>query len=47
MAALSFHDAVVFEPDDIKAMTIAFDDVCETLKLTATSRQRKLSPYAS
>ena len=42
MAARSFHDAVVFEPDDIKAMTIAFDDVCESLKLDGNVKAKEV-----
>ena len=42
MAARSFHDAAVFEPDDIKAMSIAFDDVCEALKLDGNVKAKEV-----
>jgi hypothetical protein len=30
---LAFRKGGVFEPDDVEAMSVALDDICETLKL--------------
>ena len=41
MAIRSFLHGAVFEPDDIQAMSAAFDDVCKTLNLPKTERHAR------
>jgi hypothetical protein len=34
-------DQSVFQPDDVRAMSVAFDEVCETLKLNGDRQARE------
>ena len=38
---MRLHDSV-FEPDEIKAMSAAFDEVCEALKLQHGSSAKRI-----
>ena len=35
------EDEAVFEPDDIDAMSMALDDVCEVLKLNGSAKAKE------
>lgn len=42
MTTSPFHQQGVFEPNDIKAMTLALDDVCKALKIDGNITAREV-----
>ena len=42
MSMHQYLGGVVFDPKDIKAMTMALDDVCKALRLAADDRGRQV-----
>ena len=46
-AILPYLQDDAFQPDDIKAMSMALDDVCKELKLDGNANAKRRSPFAS
>jgi hypothetical protein len=40
---MNFQEGAAFDPDDIKAMSIALDDVCKALKLDGSDNAREVA----